>query len=221
MKIIFKLLILGFAILLFGCSKKVESTEPSNSTADKKLITESLEGEKVKIPNIVNVPFDFKGVKIGMGEDDVKNIFPKLKNVPKKNGTLGCSKDGDITCENIATLINETPDVLAFSFVEGKLNEVVIGYNNKIFKDLFYGLKNKYGEPNELFESDSKDSLIKRIDEPIPVVGVYWKNTNGEKITIISFQGSSAEGLTKGMYLFESKEKVAKEKQVKPSNNKI
>jgi hypothetical protein len=209
MKILLKVVILGFAILLFGCSKKVETVEPSNAATDNKLSVKNVGKEKVKQSNITNLTFDFKGVKIGMSQDEVKTIFPKL---PKLAGFMGCEEGTNLTCKDKVTLINETPDMVSCTFANGKLDDVSIIFDNKIFKDLFYGLKSKYGEPNELIEPNSKDKLkdlAKRIDESVPLA-VFWESVNGERITIANVSSASVEGLSKGFYQFQSRERVVK-----------
>lgn len=201
MKKLIKILVLVFVITLLGCSKKAETAEPLKAVANTKL---NVASDKIVQPNIVNVPFDFKGVKIGMSKDEVKNIFPKLI---KMKSVIGCSEETEFTCKDRLTLINEAPEVASFEFLNEKLDSLTIRYDNKIFKDLFYGLKEKYGEPKELDENKSKDSIEKRVESSTPV-GVYWENKYGERIIIASIAGASVRGLSEGLYFLYSKQRV-------------
>lgn len=161
MKIIFKVLILGFAILLFGCSKKVESTDASNST-------------KAKEYGKVDEPFEIKGVKLNQSLIEIKE---KFKDMPLQYGESGakiisCDDSDEVSkCPKSSnlTIVNRKVTEAIFAFNgEDKLNDMTLNFDEKYYDEVKEALIKKYGEPkaqrtvlsNKLTGTESIDELL-------------------------------------------------------------
>ena len=199
MKIIFKVLILGFAILLFGCSKKVESTEPSNSATDKKLSAESLEGEKAKTPNIVNVPFEFKGVKLGQTVKEYKQVFKGLTDISNDKYEIYACIDSNpnYKCDKIKglTIANQVPTFANFQFLEKKLILIAIDFNPDYFDTVRDAFKQKYGDPTKADETTLSNKLTGVESKYEHLV---WTNDNGDKLEITNNEKKGSSYSPKG-----------------------
>lgn len=99
--------------------------------------------------------FDFKGVTLGMSEQEVRKRLIGLsrysyKDKTSKNFTLlGCEsrwKDDEEGCQ--ITLANQRIKDAEFHFHDNKLGKIKIDFDEHYFSTVFDGLTAKFGQPN-------------------------------------------------------------------------
>lgn len=162
------------------------SPTPENVSANNGADTATYPGE-----------FDFKGVTLGMSEQEVRKNLPGLSRYTysdktSKNFTLlGCVsrwKDDDEGCQ--ITLANQRVKDAEFHFHDNKLGKIKIDFDEDYFSTVLDGLTTKFGKPNS---QDSTDLVRSFTGVSAKSHDIYWINNHTMFLTDHLKNGDSYE----------------------------
>jgi hypothetical protein len=141
--------------LLTGACGRTESAPSTNNNDSASSAEHKYSGE-----------FDFKGIKLGMSEKEVRGLFPSLSrgmapaHATKSMKVLMCETQYEGSPHQCkSTIANQQIRKAAFVFDNNHLTEMFIEFSADYFRAVVDGLTAKYGQPTNIYKRDLKFSL--------------------------------------------------------------
>lgn len=183
-------------------TKRAKSTTPTAAPAEP-LKAPVPEPPKPPERPIFSGDFDFKGVKLGASEQEVRKRFAGLYAYDFRHKTsnafkiIGCeTKYEGAHGECKTTLANRKVKDMSIVFHNNALARIRIEFNEDDFEEVLHGLREKFGEPLIINETDLRRSLT---GVGSKYYEIAWTNQKGDVLSLDSHERDGSSYRPKGI----------------------